>query len=266
MKGFFDKMTGKTSKAEQAAVDEKRRQDEIFRQQEISRLAVEKAKSPEGQKWRQDLQKQKIAEIEQDIRLREQYLRLFNKSSGETDPELLKLKRDLENIKNGVTTDFNLRLSELRDANPPSSMPMSMPTNMSMSMPMPMPMNRPSIPDNYDPFKPYKPKQPPASNNLVSRQFRAPESFDESKAIDEIQQFDLDSPVSKQGNVYKVPSDFDEEKAMQDLNDEDFDGGKRRRRRTKRRRPRKTRKSRKSKKSKTGKKNRMSKKSKTLKY
>lgn len=259
MKGFFNKITGKTSKAEQAAADEKRRQDELERQREISRLAVEKAKSPEGQKWRQDLQKQKIAEIEQDIRLREQYLRLFNKSSGETDPELLKLKRDLENIKNGVTTDFNLRLTELRDANPSpqisntSSLQMPMNTSMPMSMntSMPMSMPKPSIPYNYDPFKPYKPKQP--VGNDINRRFQVPESFDEQKAMDEIETFNLDSPVSKRDNKYKVPDDFDEEKAMQELNDEDFDGG-RRRRRTKRRISRKSRKSRKSGKSKKSKK------------
>jgi hypothetical protein len=257
MNGFFDKMTGKTSKAEQAAAYEKTRQDEIERQREISRLAVEKAKSPEGQKWREDLQKQKIAEIEQDIRLRERQLKLFNNSSGETDPELLKLKRELEDRKNGVTSDFNLRLSELRNANPSSSMSMSNSNTSSLQMPMSTSMPKPSIPYNYDPFKPYKPKQP-VGNDILNRQFRVPESFDEQKAMDEIQSFDLDSPVSN----YKVPRDFDEEKAMQDLNEEDFDGG-RRRRRTKRRISRNSKKSKKNKKSK---KSRKSKKSKTIKY
>ena len=239
MKGFFDKMTGKTSKAEQAAADEKRRQDEIERQREISRLAVEKANSSEGQKWRKDLQKEKIAKIEQDIKLRERQLNLSN-SSIETDPELLKLKRQLEDIKNGVTSDFNLKLAELRNADTSSSMSMSNSNTSSLQMPMstsmPMSMPKSSVPYNYDPFKPYKPKQP-VGNDISNRRFQVPESFDE-------------------------------EKVEKYLNEEDFDGG-RRRRRTKRRISRNSKKSKKTKRvkrTKRVKKSRKSKKSKTIKY
>lgn len=233
MKGFFDKMTGKTSKAEQAAADEKRRQDEIERQREISRLAVEKANSSEGQKWRKDLQKEKIAKIEQDIKLRERQLNLSN-SSIETDPELLKLKRQLEDIKNGVTSDFNLKLAELRNADTSSSMSMSNSNTSSLQMPMstsmPMSMPKSSVPYNYDPFKPYKPKQP-VGNDISNIRFKVPESFDEEKV----------------------------EKYLNDLNEGDFDGG-RRRRRTKRRISRNSKKSKKNKKSKKSKKNKKSKK------
>ena len=238
MKKFFDKISGKPS-ATEAAAAEQRRQDDAQRQRDIITGQIALAKSPEGQKWREDLRKKNIAEIERDITLRENYLRLFNKSSGETDPELLKLKRDLEDIKKGNTTSFEVKLSELRNANPSASMSTNSNTS-SMPMPMPNSMSMPKIPDNYDPFKPYKPKQP-AAIDVLSRNYQTPSDFDESKAMEELNE---SSPVSR----YKVPDDFDESKAMEDLNDEEFDGGKRNRL-TKRRKAKKSKKAKKTKKS-----------------
>jgi hypothetical protein len=245
MKKFFDKISNKPSATESAAAAEQRRQDEAQRQRDIITGQMALAKSPEGQKWREDLRKKNIAEIERDITLRENYLRLFNKSSGETDPELLKLKRDLEDIKKGNTTSFEVKLSELRNANPSASMSMPIASSMSMSMPMSMPR----IPDNYDPFKPYKPKQR-ATKDVLSRNYQTPDDFDESKAMEELNE---SSPVSSKVNTYKVPDDFDESKAMEDLNDEDFDGGKRNKL-TKRRKAKKTKKTKKTKKSRKSKK------------
>ena len=143
-------------------------------------------------------------------------------------------------IKNGVTSDFNLKLAELRNADTSSSMSMSNSNTSSLQMPMstsmPMSMPKSSVPYNYDPFKPYKPKQP-VGNDISNRRFQVPESFDE-------------------------------EKVEKYLNEEDFDGG-RRRRRTKRRISRNSKKSKKTKRvkrTKRVKKSRKSKKSKTIKY
>jgi hypothetical protein len=252
---FFDKIKGKPSAAEVAA-EEQRRRDEEQRQRDIITGQIALAKSPEGQKWREDLRKNNIAETEEEIKFKERYLKLMNRPI-ETDEEIIRLKRKLEDIKKGNPTNFDVKLAQLRDSN--LSTQNSNASAMSLPNSSPMPMSNPN--QNTSTFVPYNyystPGIPLPRRNIdvMSNKFQVPKDFDEEKAMDEIQDFDLDSHVSSK---FKAPKDFDEEKAMQDLNDADFDGGKRKRyaKTRKAKRSRKTKKSRKSSKSRTSKKSR----------